>query len=96
MESLAGSANLRWLLLCIVEATRVAAPSVTKVEPANLWGFKVEIQRNSENGHYLFAYITIDPSHEAGAYRFEVKDARTRSISTFTGRRRPVNSNRGE
>jgi 1,4-alpha-glucan branching enzyme len=38
-------------------------------------GFRVEVRRTSENGHYLFAYVTIDPSVRAGKYRFEVKGA---------------------
>src|SRR3954447_8052187 len=38
-------------------------------------GFRVETRRTSDNGHYLFAYVTIDPSVKAGQYRFEVKGA---------------------
>jgi len=38
-------------------------------------GFRIEIRRTSDNGHYLFAYLTIGPSTKAGAYRFQVKSA---------------------
>src|SRR5512140_2328308 len=38
-------------------------------------GFRIETRRTSENGHYLFAYLTIDPAAKAGAYRFQVKGA---------------------
>ena len=36
-------------------------------------GFRVEVRRASDNGHYLFAYVTIDPSIRPGKYRFDVK-----------------------
>ena len=36
-------------------------------------GFRVETRRISDNGHYLFAYVTIDPSVKPGGYRFDVK-----------------------
>lgn len=36
-------------------------------------GFRVEVRRISDNGHYLFAYVTIDPSVKAGRYKFDVK-----------------------
>jgi len=36
-------------------------------------GFQVEARRTSENGHYLFAYVTIDPSVKPGKYRFQVR-----------------------
>jgi glycosidase len=38
-------------------------------------GFRVEVRRAAANGHYLFAYVTIDPSVRAGKYRFDVKTA---------------------
>src|SRR3954447_22595604 len=38
-------------------------------------GFRVETRRTSDNGHYLFAYVTIDPSARPGHYRFQVKSA---------------------
>jgi glycosidase len=36
-------------------------------------GFQIEVRRTSDNGHYLFAYLTIGPTTKAGVYRFEVK-----------------------
>jgi glycosidase len=36
-------------------------------------GFRVETRRASANGHYLFAYVTVDPSVKPGTYRFDVK-----------------------
>src|SRR6266498_5335492 len=38
-------------------------------------GFKIEVRRTSENGHYLFTYLTIDASAKIGKYRFQVKNA---------------------
>src|SRR3954470_1255799 len=38
-------------------------------------GFRIEVRRTSENGHYLFAYVTIDPTVKPGKYRFQVKGA---------------------
>jgi neopullulanase len=38
-------------------------------------GFRVEVRRTSENGHYLFVYVTVDPSVRPGKYRFDVKGA---------------------
>lgn len=38
-------------------------------------GFRIDVRRTSDNGHYLFAYLTIDPSTKAGTYRFQVKNA---------------------
>src|SRR5271169_2796629 len=38
-------------------------------------GFRIEVRRTSDNGHYLFAYLTIDPSTKAGTYRLQVKSA---------------------
>src|ERR1035438_5313014 len=48
-------------------------------------GFRIEVRRTSENGHYLFAYLTIDPSAKAGKYRFQVKSASTRLNSSHLG-----------
>jgi len=36
-------------------------------------GFRIEVRQTSENGHYLFAYLTIGPAMKAGTYRFQVK-----------------------
>ncbi len=36
-------------------------------------GLRVETRAISANGHYLFAYVTIDPSVRPGKYRFDVK-----------------------
>src|SRR6185503_18885488 len=33
----------------------------------------IEVRRISENGHYLFAYLTIDPAAQPGKYVFDVK-----------------------
>jgi glycosidase len=38
-------------------------------------GFRIEVRRISDNGHYLFAYVTIGPSVKPGSYRFQVKSA---------------------
>jgi len=38
-------------------------------------GFRIEVRQTSENGHYLFAYLTVNHSTKAGAYRFEVKSS---------------------
>ncbi len=38
-------------------------------------GFRIAVRRISENGHYLFAYVTVEPSVKAGSYRFQVKNA---------------------
>jgi hypothetical protein len=37
-------------------------------------GFQIDVRRISDNGHYLFAYLTIGRNTKA-AYRFEVKSA---------------------
>jgi glycosidase len=47
-------------------------------------GLKVETRRVSENGHYLFAYLTIDPSVRPGKYRFDVKSASGAASFDFT------------
>lgn len=38
-------------------------------------GLRVEVRKISENGHYLFAYVTIDGGVRAGKYRIDVKAA---------------------
>jgi len=38
-------------------------------------GFRIDVRRISENGHYLFAYVTIERSVKPGTYRFQVKSA---------------------
>ncbi|MCC7173635.1 MAG: cyclomaltodextrinase N-terminal domain-containing protein [Bryobacterales bacterium] len=38
-------------------------------------GFKVETRGASENGRYLFAYLTVGRSVKPGAYRFQIKNA---------------------
>ena len=38
-------------------------------------GLRVETRTISANGHYLFAYVTIDPSVRPGKYRFDVKSS---------------------
>ena len=38
-------------------------------------GFRAETRAISANGHYLFAYVTIDPSVRPGKYRFDVKSS---------------------
>lgn len=37
-------------------------------------GIRVETRQASENGHYLFVYVTIDKSVAAGKYRFELSN----------------------
>ncbi len=41
----------------------------------NVRGLRVETRRASDNGHYLFAYLTVDPSVKPGNYPFQVKNA---------------------
>src|ERR1051325_8223367 len=36
-------------------------------------GFRTQVRAVSSNGHYLFAYVTIESSVRAGKYRFDVK-----------------------
>jgi len=36
-------------------------------------GFQIRVRQTSANGHYLFAYVTIDPATKAGSYRFQLK-----------------------
>ncbi len=36
-------------------------------------GFRAEVKQASDNGHYLIAYLTIDPATKAGAYKFDLK-----------------------
>src|ERR1019366_3234477 len=38
-------------------------------------GFRIEVRRTSENGYYLFAYLTIEPAAKVGKYRFQGKGA---------------------
>src|SRR4051794_33502543 len=38
-------------------------------------GFKVEVRQSSENGRYLFLYVTIDQATKPGKYKFNVKTA---------------------
>jgi hypothetical protein len=38
-------------------------------------GFRLETRSTSPNGHYLFAYLTIDRSVKPGEYGFQVKSA---------------------
>ena len=45
--------------------------AVTPLSP----GIRVEVRRASENGHYLFVYLTIEPRATPGSYRFQVKNA---------------------
>ena len=47
-------------------------------------GFRIEVRRTSDNGHYLFAYFTINPSAKAGTYRFEVKSATGTAVFQFS------------
>ena len=47
-------------------------------------GFRIEVRRTSENGHYLFAYLTIDPAVKAGKYRFQVNGASGSGEFEFT------------
>src|SRR6185437_16302218 len=36
-------------------------------------GFKIEVRRISENGHYLFVYLDIGKDARPGAHKFQVK-----------------------
>ena len=56
------------VLLTGTDLTGAAVTSPTK-------GLRIEVRRISDNGNYLFAYLTIDPSMKAGKYRFQVKNA---------------------
>ncbi|HWC99287.1 MAG TPA: alpha-amylase family glycosyl hydrolase [Candidatus Sulfopaludibacter sp.] len=47
-------------------------------------GLRVEVRRTSENGHYLFAYVTIDAAVKPGKYRFEVRSASGTAGFDFT------------
>lgn len=38
-------------------------------------GLRTEIRTISANGHYVFAYLTIDPAVKPGKYHFQVKNA---------------------
>src|SRR3954451_7697316 len=53
-------------------------------------GLKVETRRISDNGHYLFAYVTIDASVRPGKYRFDVKSATGATPFDFSVARRSI------
>jgi len=38
-------------------------------------GFRIEVRHASDDGRYLFLYVTIDPSVRPGSYRFAVKNS---------------------
>src|SRR3954465_7842446 len=47
-------------------------------------GLRVEVRRTSANGHYLFAYVTIDPSVKPGKYGFDVKSPQGTAAFDFS------------
>jgi hypothetical protein len=47
-------------------------------------GFRLEVRKISANGHYLFAYVTIDPLVKPGKYRFDVKSSAGTAAFDFT------------
>ena len=57
------------------------------VTPASK-GFRVEVRRISENGHYLFAYVTIDrkarPNSSSGWIRPSIRRADFRALRRTT------------
>lgn len=46
-------------------------------------GFKIDVRRASENGHYLFVYLDIARNAAVGAHRFQVKSAAGSGEFTF-------------
>ncbi len=56
------------VLLTGTDLTGAVVASSTK-------GLRIEVRHISQNGHYLFAYLTIDPSLKPGNYRFLVKNS---------------------
>ena len=56
------------VLLTGSDLTGATVTSATK-------GLRIEVRRTSDNGTYLFAYLTIDPSVKPGKYRFQLKSA---------------------
>lgn len=55
----------------LLSGTELKDAQVTTAAP----GFKIEVRRASENGQYLFLYVTIDQATKPGKYRFDVKTA---------------------
>jgi glycosidase len=55
----------------LITGTELHGASVT----SSTKGLRVEVRRTSDNGHYLFAYVNIDPSLKPGKYRFQIKAA---------------------
>jgi len=47
-------------------------------------GFKIEVRKISENGHYLFAYLDIGKDAKPGTHRFQVKSASGATEFNFT------------
>src|SRR5580658_10059355 len=47
-------------------------------------GFKIEVRKVSENGHYLFVYLDIGKDAKAGTHRFQVKSATGTTEFSFT------------
>src|SRR5580704_8091924 len=56
------------VLLTGTDLTGAVVASSTK-------GLRIEVRHISQNGNYLFAYLTIDPSLKPGNYRFLVKNS---------------------
>lgn len=47
-------------------------------------GFKIDVRRISENGHYVFAYLDIGKDARPGTHRFQVKTATGTTEFNFT------------
>jgi len=47
-------------------------------------GFKIDVRRISENGHYLFAYLDIGKDARPGTHRFQVKSPSGTTEFNFT------------
>jgi len=52
--------------------TGTGLTAATLTSPAK--GLRMNVRHISDNGNYLFAYLTIDPSVKPGKYRFQVKN----------------------
>src|SRR6187397_1807215 len=47
-------------------------------------GFRAEVRRASEDGRYLFLYVTIDPAANPGAYKFQLRKSGATAEFNFT------------
>ncbi|HLK66577.1 MAG TPA: alpha-amylase family glycosyl hydrolase [Bryobacteraceae bacterium] len=58
-------------LQILLTGTGLSASAVT----SSTKGLRVDVRHISDNGNYLFAYVTIDPSLKPGTYHFQVKNS---------------------